>query len=137
MSGPKATTPILKDIFAVQADIVRRAVGAVAVKLTRFEEERVRAKPTGSLVAYEYILRGREFLHIRRKRRATKRAARFSGRSLSTRTTLQPMPRSVIHISRPSYLDGRNFAVKSLSAPKRSRKRRWRLTPRQPAPTAC
>jgi adenylate cyclase len=52
----------LKDIFAVQADIVRRAVGAVAVKLTRFEEERVLAKPTGSLAAYEYILRGREVL---------------------------------------------------------------------------
>jgi adenylate cyclase len=52
----------LKDIFAVQADIVRRAVGAVAVKLTRFEEERVLAKPTGNLAAYEYILRGREVL---------------------------------------------------------------------------
>src|SRR6266446_2934772 len=52
----------LKDIFAVQADIVRRAVGAVAVKLTRFEEERVLAKPTDSLAAYEYILRGREVL---------------------------------------------------------------------------
>jgi TolB-like protein/Tfp pilus assembly protein PilF len=52
----------LKDIFAVQADIVRRAVGAVAVKLTRFEEERVLAKPTGSLAAYELVLRGREVL---------------------------------------------------------------------------
>ena len=52
----------LKDIFAVQADIVRRAVGAVAVKLARFEEERVLAKPTDSLAAYEYILRGREVL---------------------------------------------------------------------------
>jgi TolB-like protein/predicted Zn-dependent protease len=52
----------LKDIFAVQADIVRRVVGAVAVKLTRFEEARVLAKPTGSLAAYEYILRGRDVL---------------------------------------------------------------------------
>src|SRR5207245_3679554 len=52
----------LKDIFAGQADIVHRAVGAVAVKLTRFEEERVLAKPTDSLAAYEYILRGREVL---------------------------------------------------------------------------
>ena len=32
----------------------------MAVKLTRFEEERVLAKPTGGLAAYEYILRGRE-----------------------------------------------------------------------------
>jgi adenylate cyclase len=52
----------LKDIFAVQADIARRAVGAVAVKLTRFEEERVLARPTGSLAAYELVLRGREAL---------------------------------------------------------------------------
>jgi adenylate cyclase len=52
----------LKDIFTVQADIVRRAVGAVAVKLTRFEEERVLAKPPGSLVAYDLVLRGREIL---------------------------------------------------------------------------
>src|SRR5204863_9295624 len=56
-----------KDIFAVQADIARRAVGAVAVRLTRIEEERVLAKPTGSLAAYELVLRGREFLsHISR-----------------------------------------------------------------------
>jgi adenylate cyclase len=46
----------------VQADIVRRAVGAVAVKLARYEEERALAKPTDSLVAYDYILRGREVL---------------------------------------------------------------------------
>src|SRR5206468_11312220 len=36
----------LKDIFAVQDDIARRVVGAAAAKLTRFEEERVLAKPT-------------------------------------------------------------------------------------------
>src|SRR6266446_5321843 len=35
-----------KDIFAVQDDIARRVVGAAAVKLTRFERERVLAKPT-------------------------------------------------------------------------------------------
>jgi adenylate cyclase len=51
-----------KDIFAVQDDIARRVVGAAAVKLTRFEQERVLAKPTGSLAAYEYVLRGRERL---------------------------------------------------------------------------
>ena len=52
----------LKDIFAVQDDIARRVVGAAAVKLTRFEQERVLAKPTGNLAAYEYVLRGRERL---------------------------------------------------------------------------
>jgi adenylate cyclase len=49
------------NIFAVQDDIAKRVVGAAAVKLTRFERERALAKPTSSLVAYEYVLRGREF----------------------------------------------------------------------------
>jgi TolB-like protein len=44
-----------KDIFAVQDDIARRVVGAGAVKLTRFERERVLTKPTDSLAAYEYV----------------------------------------------------------------------------------
>jgi TolB-like protein len=52
----------LKDIFAVQDDIARRVVGAAAVKLTRFERERVLTKPTENLAAYESVLRGREFL---------------------------------------------------------------------------
>ena len=51
----------VKDIFGVQDDIARRVVGAAAVKLTRFERDRALAKPTASLAAYEYVLRGREF----------------------------------------------------------------------------
>src|SRR4029077_6558181 len=50
----------LKEIFALQDDIARRVVGAAAAKLTRFEQERVLAKPTSSLAAYEYVLRGRD-----------------------------------------------------------------------------
>jgi adenylate cyclase len=50
----------LNDIFAVQDDIARRVVGAAAIKLTRFEQERARDQPTDSLAAYEYVLRGRE-----------------------------------------------------------------------------
>jgi adenylate cyclase len=57
----------VKDLFAVQDDITRRVVGAAAVKLTRFERERVLTKPTANLAAYEYLLRGREFLsHLSR-----------------------------------------------------------------------
>ena len=52
----------VKDIFDVQEDIARRVVGAAAVKLTRFERDRALAKPTESLAAYEYVLRGREHL---------------------------------------------------------------------------
>jgi hypothetical protein len=35
-------------------------VGAAAVKLTRFERDRALVKPTESLAAYEYVLRGRK-----------------------------------------------------------------------------
>ena len=49
----------LKDIFTVQDEITQRIVGAAAVKLTRLERERVSHKPTASLAAYEYVLRGR------------------------------------------------------------------------------
>jgi TolB-like protein/class 3 adenylate cyclase len=48
------------DIFAVQDKIARRVVGAAAVELTRFEQERVLSKPTSNLAAYEYVLRGRD-----------------------------------------------------------------------------
>jgi len=50
-----------KDIFAVQQDIARRVVGAAAVNLTRLEQERVLTRPTDSLAAYEYVLRGRDY----------------------------------------------------------------------------
>jgi adenylate cyclase len=51
----------VKDIFGVQDDIGRRVVGAAAVKLTRFERDRVLAKATANLAAYEYVLHGREY----------------------------------------------------------------------------
>ncbi len=57
----------VKDIFGVQDDIAKRVVGAAAVTLTRFERDRALAKPTSSLAAYEYVLRGREhFTHTTR-----------------------------------------------------------------------
>jgi adenylate cyclase len=52
----------IKDVFSVQDDIARQVVGAAAVELTRFERDRVLAKPTQNLAAYEYVLRGREYL---------------------------------------------------------------------------
>jgi adenylate cyclase len=58
----------IKDIFSVQEDIARRVVGAAAVKLTRFELDEALSKPTQSLAAYEYVLRGREvFTHATRE----------------------------------------------------------------------
>ena len=52
----------MTEVFALQDEITRRIAGAIAVKLGRLEQERATAKPTGNLVAYDYVLRGRALL---------------------------------------------------------------------------
>ena len=44
----------------MQDKIAKRVVGAAAVKLNRFEQERLLGKPTSNLAVYEYVLRGRD-----------------------------------------------------------------------------
>ena len=63
-----------KDVFAIQDRIVRNIVGALAVKLTRLEQQRALAKPPESLEAYDLVLRARE--RIGRLDRAANRDAR-------------------------------------------------------------
>lgn len=48
------------DIFAVQDSITRRVVGTLAAWVSHLEQERAVAKPTASLDAYDYFLRGRQ-----------------------------------------------------------------------------
>ncbi len=52
----------LEHLFAVQEEIVQTIVATLAVKLTRLELERVFAKPTSNLEAYDYWLRGQGYL---------------------------------------------------------------------------
>jgi TolB-like protein/Tfp pilus assembly protein PilF len=52
----------IEDVFAVQDRLARSIVGRLAVRITRIEQERASAKPTSSLEAYDYVLRGRERL---------------------------------------------------------------------------
>src|SRR5262245_19984552 len=52
----------LTDIFATQDEVVRKIVGALAIKLTRGEEERLRRRGTNKIEAYEFWLRARELL---------------------------------------------------------------------------
>jgi TolB-like protein len=61
---------VLGDIFELQDQITESVIGAVAPELERAEIERARHKPTGSLDAYDYYLRGVAELH-----RATKDAS--------------------------------------------------------------
>ncbi|WP_159627668.1 winged helix-turn-helix domain-containing tetratricopeptide repeat protein [Massilia puerhi] len=54
---------VLGDIFELQDRITESVIGAVAPELERAEIERARHKPTGSLDAYDYYLRGVAELH--------------------------------------------------------------------------
>ncbi len=52
----------IKDVFALQDRLARSIVGRLAVRISRIEQERVAAKPTSNMEAYDYVLRGRERL---------------------------------------------------------------------------
>ncbi len=53
----------LKDIFDLQDTVTSMVVGAIAPKLEQAEIERSKRKPTGSLDAYDYYLRGLAEVH--------------------------------------------------------------------------
>ncbi len=57
----------LSDIFAIQDDITRAIVDQLRVRLLPEERQGIGTPPTGSVEAYTYYLRGREFLHRRSK----------------------------------------------------------------------
>lgn len=54
---------VLDDIFALQDEVTESVVGAIAPQLERVEMERAKHKPTESLDAYDYYLRGMARLH--------------------------------------------------------------------------
>src|SRR5712672_1853824 len=59
----------LDDIFALQDQVAERVVGAIMPKLERAEIERAKRKPTESLHAYDYYLRGMASFHRGTKER--------------------------------------------------------------------
>jgi len=58
----------MKDVFAIQDEIAQSVVGALKVILSEREKATLGRVPTESLPAYEYYLRGRQFLRQTRKR---------------------------------------------------------------------
>ena len=54
----------LDDIFELQDQVTASVVGAIAPQLERAEIERAKRKPTDSLDAYDYYLRGRASLNL-------------------------------------------------------------------------
>lgn len=72
----------LRDVFSIQDDITRRIVTELEVTLTEGEQARLWRRPTGSVEAYEAMLRGRE--HLRRTTREdTALARRFLERAVA------------------------------------------------------
>ena len=62
------------DVFEIQDRIVKNIVGALAVKLTQVEQQRVFTKPTDSLEAYDLVLGARARLDL--NERSANREAR-------------------------------------------------------------
>ena len=52
------------EIFAIQDRIAKDIAGALAVKLTRLEQQRTAAKPAGSMEAYDLVLRARSAVNV-------------------------------------------------------------------------
>ena len=59
---------LFEDLFDLQNEVARRIAEALKVTLTTSEEESLAKKPTDDLRAYDFYLRGREFLNRRGKR---------------------------------------------------------------------
>ena len=67
----------LEDIFDLQDQVTASVVGAIAPKLEQAEIERARRKPTESLDAYDYYLRGMAAFHQWTERRQRRGADVF------------------------------------------------------------
>jgi adenylate cyclase len=53
----------LEDIFSLQDEVTQKIVSALAVKLTQDEQERMEHRYTDNLEAYDYFLRGLEYIN--------------------------------------------------------------------------
>ncbi|HJX20872.1 MAG TPA: winged helix-turn-helix domain-containing protein, partial [Steroidobacteraceae bacterium] len=71
----------LEDIFDLQDQVTASVVGAIAPKLVQAEIERAKRKPTESLDAYDYFLRGMASTH-RMTREATSEALELFARAI-------------------------------------------------------
>jgi adenylate cyclase len=66
----------IEDLFDLQDQVTISVIGAISPKLEQAEIERAKRKPTGSLDAYDYFLRGMESLYMQ-TRETTSEALRL------------------------------------------------------------
>jgi TolB-like protein/class 3 adenylate cyclase len=83
---------MLEDIFDLQDRVTVSVVSAIAPKVEQAEIERAKRKPTESLDAYDYFLRGTASLHQEGSKEAISEALRlFNRASRSIPISLRPM----------------------------------------------
>jgi serine/threonine protein kinase/Tfp pilus assembly protein PilF len=58
----------IEDVFAIQDDISQAIVTALRVILSEGEKKAIESKPRTNIQAYDYYLRGRQFIHQLRRR---------------------------------------------------------------------
>jgi eukaryotic-like serine/threonine-protein kinase len=58
----------LKDIFAIQSEIAKHIASALEATLTPDEKNRIEKKPTNSLSAYDFYLKGRDYYYRYKKK---------------------------------------------------------------------
>ena len=68
----------LKDLFALQDEIVQRIVATLAVKIETVERARSMLKDTENLEAYDYVLRGQEYRRERTRASSIKAEEMFT-----------------------------------------------------------
>jgi len=68
----------LDDIFELQDQVTASVIGAIAPQLERAEIERAQRKPTESLDAYDYYLRGMAHLHLGTRESITEALGQFN-----------------------------------------------------------
>jgi serine/threonine protein kinase len=55
----------INEVFAVQSDIAKKVVEALDIALLEPDRQALDAKPTENIDAYDYYLRGKEYIHYR------------------------------------------------------------------------
>ena len=126
------------DIFAVQDKIAKRVVGAAAVKLTRFEQERVLSKPTRQSCGVPSmscaVVMPSRMKHVTTM---TRQASSFRRPLISIPTTPMPMRHWADRITRPSFQGGPNSVGRSRTCGRRLLRRLWHSIRQRRAPIAC
>ena len=56
----------MKDVFAIQSEVAEKIASALGARLSRVEKKRIEKKPTESMEAYNYYLKGRFYWNKRR-----------------------------------------------------------------------